>query len=207
MGTTMKKIVLALSTIATLSTSLFAGGDIALVPPAVIEIPAGDNSSFYAGAGLSALSVRDAAVSMNIFSAKDGQERLGNITFLAGYNYNKYIALEGRYTTSITSEDRLKMSGWGLFVKPQYPITTDISIYGLLGFGGAKLKQVNNSGVNVSGSGLQWGVGASYNITQNIALFADYTSLANNKKGHYWNRPGLIKVDADAFTLGLTRKF
>jgi len=100
----------------TMSSFAIAGGDVA---PIVAPIPVAeevDNSSFYIGLALSAISTRDAAVSMDIFNAKYGQDRLGNITFLAGYNFNQYVAVEGRYTTTFTDEDMVEMDGWSLFV-------------------------------------------------------------------------------------------
>ncbi len=202
----MKKNIITLSAVAAISTSLFAGGNAAVIAPAVEE-PVIDNSSFYVGLGLSAISTRDAAVSMDVFNAKAGQDRLGNVTFQAGYTFNEYVAVEGRYTTSISDEHWVELSGWSLFVKPQYPVMEDFNIYALLGFGGVTMDAVNNSGVDVDDTGFQWGLGLSYDITENITVFGDYTNLANDMDGYYWNRPGPLQVDADAFTLGLTYKF
>ena len=203
----MKKNIVALSALAAISTSLFAGGNYAAIAPVVEEPVVVDNSSFYVGLGLSAVSARDAAVSMDIFNAKHGQDRLGNILFQAGYNYNEYIAVEGRYTTGISNEDLVEMSGWSLFVKPQYPVTEDFNIYALLGFGGITLDAVNNSGVDVDETGFQWGLGLSYDITDSIAIFADYTNLANDMDGYYYTSPDLLQVDVDAFNVGVTYKF
>ena len=198
----MKKITLSLMTIVSLSSISFAGGDIAPAPVMVDEV---DNSSFYLGLALSAVSTRDADVSMDIFNGKDGQDRLGNLTFQAGYNFNKYIAVEGRYTTTIADDDSVEMDGWSLFVKPQYPVTEDFNIYALIGFGGVSMDPAGNKYVDVDDSGFQWGIGASYDFTDNIAVFFDYTNLANDMDGIYWD--GALQVDADAFNLGVTYKF
>ena len=203
----MKKHIVTLSTIAAISTSLFAGGNYAAIVPVVEEPVVADNSSFYVGLGLSAISARDADVSMDLFDAAYGQDRLGNIIFQAGYNFNEYVAVEGRYSTGISDEDLVEMSGWSLFVKPQYPVTEDFNIYALLGFGGVTLDPVNNSGVDVDDTGFQWGLGLSYDITESIVVFADYTSLANDMDGYYYTDPDLLQVDVDAFNLGLTYKF
>lgn len=203
----MRKNIITLSAVAAISTSLFAGGNYAPIVPVVEEPVVVDNSFFYIGLGLSAISSRDAAVSMDIFNAKAGQDRLGNITFQAGYNFNEYVAVEGRYTTTLSQEDFVELSGWSLFVKPQYPVTEDFNIYALLGFGGVVMDAVNNSGVDVDDTGFQWGLGLSYDITESIAVFGDYTNLANDMDGYYWTDPDLLQVDADAFTLGLTYKF
>ena len=203
----MKKHIVTLSAIAAISTSLFAGGNYGVIAPVVEEPVVVDNSSFYVGLGLSAISAREASVSMDIFDAEYGQDRLGNIIFQAGYNFNEYVAVEGRYSTGISDEDLVEMSGWSLFVKPQYPVTEDFNIYALLGFGGVTLDEVNNSGVDVDETGFQWGLGLSYDITESITVFADYTSLANDMDGYYYTDPDLLQVDVDAFNLGLTYKF
>ena len=203
----MKKNIVALSALAAISTSVFAGGNVAVIVPEVEEVVVVDNSSFYIGLGLSAVSARDSAISMDIFNGKYGQDRLGSIMFQAGYNFNEYVAVEGRYSTSISNEDLVEMNGWSLFVKPQYPVTEDFNIYALIGFGGVTLDPVNNSGVDVDETGFQWGLGVSYDITESIAIFADYTNLANDMDGYYYTSPDLLQVDVDTFNVGLTYTF
>ncbi len=130
---------------------------------------------------------------------------MGNITFLAGYNFNKYIGVEGRYTTSVNKSDAVNMHGWSLFLKPQYSVSNVVNVYALLGYGGVTMNPENNSIVNVDDTGFQWGIGASYAVTEQVSLFLDYTSLASNMSGVYWN--GALEVDADAITLGVTYTF
>jgi opacity protein-like surface antigen len=193
----MKKVILSLAAISSLG---FAGGDIVPVP-----VVNDSQSSFYAGLAISAVSSRDAALSMDFFNVKSGQDRLGNITFQAGYNYNEYVAFEGRYTTTISDEDLVEMNGWSLFIKPQYPVSKKFNIYALLGFGGVSMDPVNNSGVNVDDTGFQWGLGLNYEVVDNVFIFADYTSLANDMEGLYYN--GALEVDADAINLGVSYQF
>ena len=144
-GKRMKKNLLSAVVFIAMGTHAFAGGDFAVVEPVIEPLIVVDDSSFYLGLGVTAVSTRDAAVSMDIFNVKAGQDRLGNISLLAGYNFNSYIAVEGRYTTTISDEDLVEMSGWSLFVKPQYPVTDTFNVYALLGFGGVTMDPVNNS--------------------------------------------------------------
>ena len=203
----MKKIVLSICAIAAMSSLSFAGGDIEtpeepkVIIPVVVEE---ESSNFYAGLGLTAVSTRDADISVD-WGATEGQDRLGNVSLLAGYNYNEYIAVEGRYTTSFTHEDSVEMSGWSLFVKPQYPVSEDFSVYALLGFGGVILDGVDGANVDVDDTGFQWGIGASYMVMENVSLFADYTWLANDIDGIFFN--GALQVDVDAFTIGVNYQF
>lgn len=201
----MNKIALSVVAIVGMSSFGFAGGDIAPVAAPMVVEEEVSNSSFYVGFGIAAVSARDADASLGFFSEKAGQERLGNFSLLAGYNFNEYVAVEGRYTTSFAKEDSLEMDGWSLFVKPQYPVSEDFSIYALLGFGGVTMDGINGSVVDVDDNGFQWGLGMEYAVMENISLFADYTSLANDMDGYFYN--GALEVDADAITIGMNYKF
>ena len=200
----MKNITLSALAVVTLTSFGFAGGDIEAVPMVMEE---GSTVSFYVGAGLSVVSARGSDSSLNFFSGESGQDRLGNITLLAGYNLNEYIAVEGRYTTSIAYDDNIDMDGWSLFVKPQYPVSEAFSVYALLGYGGVNLFGVSGSSViiDVDDTGFQWGLGLSYDVTENIEIFVDYTNLANDMDGIY--RTSLTEADTDALTVGLTYSF
>ena len=207
----MKKIVVAV--VAT-SSMVFAGGGFKTVEPVVaVPVVMEENvNPFYLGLGLSAVSTRDSDVDMDFFDNKEGQDRLGNVTLLAGYNFNEYVAVEGRYTTSITDEDVVSMDyGWSLFVKPQYPVSEDFSVYALLGYGGVKLDGKRGVLADVDDTGFQWGLGASYAINEDYILFVDYTSLSNDmdgiytKGGTYYN--GATEIDIDAVTIGVNYLF
>lgn len=172
--------------------------------------PTSDQSAFYAGLGFAAASVRDADSSLSFFTDTDDKDELTNINLLVGYDFNEYVAVEGRYTTSIASEDVVEMSGWSLFVKPQYSFQdNNFKVYALLGFGGVKVDGINGFHADGDGNGFQWGVGASYSleelVDEDFSVFFDYTSLARNMDGAFPN--GANQVSSDAITLGLTYKF
>jgi len=165
---------------------------------------------FYVGGGLSAVVATNSDVSADYFEAdKIGQDRLGNVTLLAGYEYNEYVAVEGRYSTSFTHETKVSMDGWGLYVKPQYPASDGFKIYALLGFGGVTLDGVNGYTADVDDTGFQWGIGASYSLkryTENdLSLFIDYVSMANEMDGRFYD--GALETDVSAITVGLSYRF
>ncbi len=201
----MKKIALSVVAIVGMSSFGFAGGDIAPVAAPIVVEEEVSNSSFYVGLGLAATSTRGSDVDLSFFDDEAGQDRLGNVSLLAGYNFNEYVAVEARYTTTFSNEDVVEMDGWSLFVKPQYPVSENFSIYALLGFGGVTIDGVNDYAVDVDDSGFQWGLGASYLATENISVFIDYTSLAADMDGLYWN--GALETDADAITIGVNYLF
>jgi len=162
------------------------------------------SSGFYIGGALSLMSARESNADLDFFDSEIGQDRLGNIMLLAGYNFNDYIAVEGRVTTSVSQKDVTKVTAFSLFVKPQYPVTSEINIYALLGFGHVKLDNYNGSNVDVSDSGFQWGLGASYDVTNNISVFADYTSLGKDLSGTFLNSKD---ADVDSINVGVVYNF
>jgi len=198
----MKKILLSSVLI---FSALNAGGYIVNDGPTIpVKESVLATGNFYIGGALSLVSARENCVDLNFFSDKNAQDRLANIMLLAGYNFNKYVAVEGRVSTTIANKDFAKLTSLSLFLKPQYPVTKELNIYALLGYGHVKLDNNNGSNVDVSKSTFQWGLGASYNIDNNWAVFADYTNLGNNISGTMLNSN---EADIDSINVGVTYKF
>lgn len=202
----MKKNILSLVSILLLSNVLYAGGDIAPVEP-VVEAPVVmDNSAFYLGLGFGTASVNNDFTNEEISSY--------TVMLQAGYHYNEYIALEGRYsfgfdtdydpgtTSSLANDYDGDFSNWGLYVKPMYPLG-DFTLYALLGYGGVMLDDL--AGGDAYESGFQWGLGAGYAFTENISIFVDYVSLYDDTGFDY--RAQLHDIDSDTWTLGVSYTF
>ena len=202
----MNKIVHSVWAVAAMSSLGFAGGDMKDVEPAVEPVVAveEEKSGLYAGLGISALSTREG--SLDFFSEKSGQDRTGNLLFMAGYEFNTYVAVEGRYSTYIAEEDFLNSDTWGIYLKPQYPVNEDFKLYALLGFGGMDAEGVNGYDVDVDDSGFQWGLGVSYAMTETVSVFLDYVSLASDMESNAF-LGATPDVDSDALTLGVTYNF
>jgi opacity protein-like surface antigen len=190
-----------------LSGLVFAGGDIAPVEPQMeMPIVVADNSAFYLGLGLGNAVLNDDTTGEK-FDTK-------TLMLQAGYQYNAYIALEGRYsfgfstdydqgtTNGIAGGYNGNISNWGIYVKPMYPIG-DFSVYALLGYGGVMLDDI--SGGDAYESGFQWGLGASYAMSENISIFVDYVSLYDDTGFDYVAR--LDSINSDAWTVGLSYRF
>lgn len=202
----MKKIVLSVWAVAAMSSLGFAGGDMKDVEPAiepVVEVAEAEKN-FYVGLGISALSTREG--SLDFFSVEIGQDRTGTLSFMAGYEFNPYVAVEGRYSTYIAEEDILNSDTWGIYLKPQYPVNEDFKVYALLGFGGMSADGVNGADIDVDDTGFQWGLGASYGVAEDIAIFVDYVSIANDMDADAWLGT-TADVDADVLTVGVTYNF
>lgn len=202
----MKKFTLSLAALMAMSTFVVAGGDIVPVEP-VVETPVvvEDNSAFYLGLGYS-------------YMEWDGDHELGTeeitgdaLTVLAGYNFNKYLAVEGRYSVTVGDLDSniagdidMDMSNIALYLKPMYPMG-EITLYGLLGYGEVTLDATDEGWEKYSESGFQWGIGASYAFNDNVSLFVDYTSLYADE-GFDGAHEG-YDVEVDSINVGVTYKF
>lgn len=183
----MKKFNLSLVALLAMSAFATAGGDIAPVEP-VVETPMVEEStsSFYVGLGYSY---------MNMDPDNNAEIDGDAVLLLAGYNFNQYIGIEGRYSGLTDC-----LENTAIYLKPMYPMG-GITLYGLLGYG-----QVDyDGGQSLSESGFQWGLGASYEVVENIGVFIDYTSLYDDTgfDGALPNQDVL----ADSINVGFTYTF
>ena len=221
----MKNSILSLVSILALSGSSYAGGDIAPIEEPITEAPVIiDDSAFYVGLGYSYISSNRTATHNTPgepndgMTVKDMDSNAHNMLLQAGYQFNQYLAVEGRYTFSVsdhTLKDNLNngneedvdidLSNIALYLKPIYPIG-DFSLYGLLGYG--KVERENNvRGSSWDGSGFQWGLGAQYAIMDNLLIFADYTLWYDEEDEENPNVPRLMDTDFSSMSVGLTYKF
>jgi opacity protein-like surface antigen len=198
----MNKLTNTAITACLLSTFAMAGGDIDpqepnITIPEVMEDPMSDNN-FYVGLGYSFMKLNNDTADKKV---------TGNaITALAGYNFHKYFAVEGRYTATLgdlranNTDNNWDMSNLALFLKPKYAVN-ELTLYGLLGYGQVSL----DDGTKYSEDGFQWGLGASYAATDLIDIFVDYTRLYDDS-----GFDGLNPNDdfsSDSFNLGLNYNF
>jgi len=202
----MKKTTLSIVSILALSGLAFAGGDIAPIieeePIVVVE-----RSPLYLGLGIG---------SFNFNNDFTGEEISSTTLMLqAGYKYNEYVALEGRYTFGFSTDyERGNLpnnalggydgdtANWGIYVKPMYPIG-DFSLYALLGYGGVMLNDL--AGGDAYESGFQWGLGADYAVSENVSVFVDYVALYDDTGFDY--RAQLDDIDVDTWTVGVSYRF
>jgi len=215
----MKKLTLSTIVVLAMSSFAMAGGDIAPVEPAV-EVPApvvDNDSGFYIGGGISALSWTEkgpySGVGEQMFIDADWEATWTGGTILAGYKYNKYLAIEGRYTTSFgdaswedhgvdAGDDGSEIDNIALYIKPMYPIEK-FSLYALLGYGETTLTY--DGSPDFSESGFQWGIGANYEFTEQISAFIDYTEFYDDTG--FDTLISDLDYNADSITFGVVYKF
>jgi opacity protein-like surface antigen len=198
--------IIKLSTVAMLLTSTIAmaGGDFAPVEP-VVEAPVvvETATSFYAGIGYSCLQ-------MGLDTPDIDISAMTALSLTAGYNFNQYIAVEGRYTVSLGDlnvetwntdvDNSWDMSNIALYLKPQYSIGA-VTAYGLLGFGQVTL----DNGTSYSESGLQYGAGLSAMVTDTVDVYVDYRRLFDDTDFD-GSAPGQ-DVAVNSFTVGANYHF
>ena len=211
----MKKVTLSLVSIMALSGLAFAGGDIVPVveEPIIVE----DNSAFYVGIGYGYFNQSNDNIGntpVNIELALD------TVLLQAGYQYNQYVAVEGRYwigvgdleqSGSLTNDLSGDYSAWGIYVKPMYPVTEEFDVYGLLGYASTSLE--SDGGSYWDTDGFSWGLGAQYEVAENIILFADYVNLGMPDSFDFTDGNGVVYPDTDAdinlytINVGVSYKF
>lgn len=220
----MKKIVLSACTVIAMSSLGFAGGDSKDVVPAVvpvIPIVEEEKSGFYAGLAIA----YNQTYSTDYGFWDDSvltQDETGKLVGQLGYNFNEYISVEGRIGGSFAEENYADIMTYSLFLKPQYPISEDFTIYGLIGFG---LVQIDGSAgdnedaawPNVIGqeilddTSFQWGLGLSYMVNEDFSIFIDYTKLADDadiSSTLYDYDPVVYdKLSSQDLTVGITYNF
>jgi len=240
----MKNLTCSIVAALALSSFAVAGGNIEPVAAPMEEMaPAPDDSGFYIGGAVSLVNVEtDAYGEYGNYASPphwwDESVDSDEIGYMlqAGYQFNQYIAVEGRYWNAGTSVDGSRsegyiggpqeftdswsdecgdMTAWGIYVKPMYPVTEAINIYALLGYGNTSIDDERYAdGVElIDKSGFQWGIGASYEYDEHISFFIDYVQLASDAEESYdWVDEGnsyYVDWETSVYTInvGVSYKF
>lgn len=213
----MKKFNLSLVAVLAMSTFAIAGGDIAPIEEPMVEPVVEDSGTFYLGLGYGAfnneISFSETIGAVTTRTSID--DSMDTVLLQAGYEFNEYIAVEGRYWIGASDLGDLTgdFSAWGLYVKPQYPVAEAFNVYALLGYGYTDLDFDNASIDYLNTSSFSWGLGAEYKFTENVSIFLDYVSVGDTDEIDFRHIGGLtdITVDADVavttVNFGVTYRF
>ena len=170
----MKKIILSsFSMLAIASSSLHA-----------------DVHGLYLGLGYSSTNIDLTIEGLSDKNQKILDSSTDSIVLQAGYDFNEYFGIEGRYYINNSSlayqyylgniplSDTYEAESLTIYIKPQYNLGF-ITLYGLLG-----MSANNYTANNLLGADddilFSWGGGAKFNVTQSLGLFVDYTDLGEN---------------------------
>jgi len=197
----LNKIVKSVITVALLSSTAFAGGDIIVEPNVVIE-PIETTPElapvYYVGIGAVATGLsRDCACKMK-------SERLKDMTYgvllKAGVTITDYIGIEARYINSTIESDFSEIEHYGIYLKPQYLINEEAKIYGLLGYGKTTVDYVMAKRKStLSESGLSYGAGLEYALDDNVGLWIDMQ--------HIFSDEGKFNTDLNLGSAGVSYNF
>ncbi len=226
----MKRVKLSLITLLVGTSFAVAGGDILPQSPYVVEdvkaaevikstpsspkpkviktLAKEDISPFYVALGLTVAQYKTACNS----SLTD--KTLGG-TIRVGYDFNQYLGMEARAIVTAIKSNGGKIQHYGAFLKPIYPVTDALNVYGLGGLAKTKTK---GSLPTANVSGLAFGAGLEYDLSDDkkskeakydrefdgqadqergLGLFADYERL--------YYKSG--SPDLDAVSIGVTYDF
>ena len=104
-------------------------------------------------------------------------------TALAGVEVNDFLAVEGRLTQTISDYEiknhkPISLTNAAIYLKPQYKFEA-ASVYGLIGYGVSKIDFMDKT---TTVNGFQYGAGASYDWSDELSVFADYTKLVSSSE-------------------------
>jgi len=225
----MKNIVLSAVAVLAMSSFAVAGGDIAPVEePMVVVEPVITDGGFYLGLGYGFLNATQSTTAFygdTEVTNTSIDDSFGEIMIDAGYKFNSYVAIEGRYWFGVSDNAWLgqdnfnipngsvDVDAWGIYLKPMYPVTDAFDIYALLGYGGADLDidLGNFEYESPSYDGFSWGLGAAYSFSDSVSLFVDYTNIYDNDdRIENYNGTG-VAIDEDTtldiWTFGVNYQF
>ena len=210
----MRKLTLSLISLLSLNSMLIAGGDVVEIVEAEATEVITSESGFYLGLGVSRMALN------NDYSGEEFS--VTGLMLQAGYQYNRYLALEGRYSFDISDVqydhgnvlqadiDNYpgNFSNLAAYVKGMYPIG-DFRPYLLIGYGEVALTNIPLGGPGISAdraeSGFQWGLGADYKFTESVSVFIDYLRAYDGNG--FDGRAVDVDVSSDMWTLGVSYRF
>ncbi len=213
--------LIAIAALSTLSSTLsFAGGDINPVtvfeqepvvvpvepvptpkapppppPPAPKPPKKAEPLGLYVGGGIAALAARETnSAAANIFSAQNNQDRQVGLTAKLGYDFMDYLGAElrGSYGLAKVGSSYTNLKQFGAYLKPNYDVTEEINLYGLVGASSS-----NHAGLAASSTGLSYGAGLDYGVTDNTSIFTDIIN--------FMDKPNV--PESWGLTLGASYKF
>jgi len=112
-----------------------------------------------------------------------GEGDAATATALAGVEVNDFLAVEARLSKTISDYEikdhkPISLTNAAIYLKPQYKFEL-ATVYALLGYGVSKVDFMDKT---TTANGFQYGAGASYDWSDEMSIFADYTKLVGSSE-------------------------
>ncbi len=190
---------------------VYAGGSMGIVPvstPIAVDkigdVPLVYLSDVYVGAGIGKVTL-DVSSTNEELSTKP-------VTLLAGFDINKYVGVEGRYSKGFQDVDYTganlsksldsRYGNIAVYLKAGYEIQ-NFKPYVLLGYGETEF--TNLEGFDRKEAGFQYGGGVEYKINKHWHIFVDYVREYDGTG--FDGRARLEDITVDHATLGFRYQF
>jgi opacity protein-like surface antigen len=150
-----------------------------VVPVKPDPVTVSEGTGFYVAGGLTNVGVRPNGT-LNLFANEEGQDRQAGFTGRIGYDFMNYLGAELRGTYGVAKDKSNKFKQMGAYLKPNYDVTDEINLYGLFG---ASQTDIGFG----SDTGLSYGAGLDYGITDKVSVFTDVVNyLEKSKTAAQW---------------------
>ncbi len=164
-----------------------------------------ENSGLYLGLGYAYTNI-ELGVSDDFFRLPAFDVATDSVVILAGFDFNEWLGIEGRYYWNVSSAvvdfyddygilDEYKAESFAFYIKPQYSFDM-VSIYALLGI------TMNDYTLLLQSSSdtlFSWGLGIKFNFTESFGAFVDYTDLGETDT--------ILTTGLSSWNFGLSYKF
>ena len=150
-----------------------------------------DGHGLYLGLGYASTNIDVTIDGLSDKNQKILDSSTDSIMLQAGYDFNEFFGIEGRYYINNSSlaydyylgntplSGTYEAESLTIYAKPQYNFGA-ITLYGLLGMSANNYTVTNLLGSTDNSTLFSWGGGAKFNVTQSLGLFADYTDLGES---------------------------
>jgi len=150
--------------------------------------------------------------------------KLAAVVAKLGYDFNKYIGIEGRAGYGVKSADhtgggesKIK-ENYGIYLKPMLPLGKKFHLFGLLGYAKAKVESTLKANPQTGArygtldeASPSFGVGLNYALNDRWSIVAEGVRLLHSVENTYSLYPnGSVKEDdinLDTYGIGFNYKF
>ncbi len=214
----MNKIMISALTVTALISTSFAGGK--FIAPAVVPVvpiaPMINPLPIYVGLGLVAVNLeRDPCACAN---TETDDLRYGSI-LRVGWDFNNYVGVEARVLKTLEDDAFSETTHYGLYLKPQYHLTTQMNAYALLGYANTTVDYTNGiQNSTTDENGFSYGAGFEYDFGADES-FGTYSRIfdgqGDQENGwgmwvdvqHLLDDAGAVHTTSNILTVGVTYDF